>query len=297
MKNLLSRVLLATDGSEDAGLALHAAVDLSERIGSELHVIHAWAELPSYAHPSITIATDAEFCEQKAQELLFEQLDALQNTGATVAGTHLPRGRPAERIVDVADQVGANLIVMGSRGLGTVKRLLLGSVSEAVVQLASCPVLVMRGGEEAWPPARIVVGVDLSEESKGAAWLGTALGKVYGARVLLLLAYPKLPETMEDWGMTALEDEDELRQRVWLRLKMMSNELDSQFGYYPRVRTVLGDPASIIQSAGEEGDQPALVVVGSRGLGAVRRMMLGSVSTDVLRAAGGPVLICKPSSV
>jgi hypothetical protein len=59
-------------------------------------------------------------------------------------------------------------VVVGSRGLGAVKRLVVGSVAEGVVRLAPCPVLVMRGGKGAWPPSRIVVGYDPSEGAKEA---------------------------------------------------------------------------------------------------------------------------------
>ena len=57
-------------------------------------------------------------------------------------------------------------MVVGNRGLGTVKRLVAGSVSEGVVSLARSPVLVMRGYEAAWPPGRVVLGVDSFEEAR-----------------------------------------------------------------------------------------------------------------------------------
>jgi uncharacterized membrane protein YeaQ/YmgE (transglycosylase-associated protein family) len=69
-----------------------------------------------------------------------------------------------------------SIIVVGSRGIGTVKRLVTGCVSEGVVHLAPCPVLVMRG-DEAWPPGDIVVGDDSSEEAKRAGELAMSLGQ------------------------------------------------------------------------------------------------------------------------
>jgi nucleotide-binding universal stress UspA family protein len=144
-----TKILVATDSSRDAVSATRAAIDLSARTGSELHVVHAWEAVPPYAHPSIAVATDVAFYEREAQNLLFEQLDGLEATGVEVAGAHLERGPAAEKIANLAERLGVGLIVLGSRGLGTVKRLLLGSVSEGVVRLAPCPVLVMRGGPEA----------------------------------------------------------------------------------------------------------------------------------------------------
>ncbi len=189
------KILLATDGSQDAASATRAAIDLAATTGSELHVVHVWQALPPYPHPSIAVATDAAFYEREAQNLLFEQLDGLEGAGVEVAGAHLERGRAAEKIADLAERLGVGLIVLGSRGLGTVKRLLLGSVSEGVVRLAPCPVLVMRGGHGAWPPQSIVVGEDLSEEAKRAAGIAANIGSLYEVPVLLVLVYPMILET------------------------------------------------------------------------------------------------------
>lgn len=122
--------MLATDGSEDAALARRAAVDICQKTGSELHLVHVWRATPSYAHPAIALATDSEYYEQKAQVLLMGQLDELADEGAIVSGAHLRRGRPAEEITSLAEELDAGLLVLGSRGLGAVQRIVLGSVSE-----------------------------------------------------------------------------------------------------------------------------------------------------------------------
>ena len=142
-----TRILLATDGSQDA-LALRAALDLSSSTASELHVVHAWQAFPEYSHPSIAMASDSALYEREAQEVLFEQLDKIEEAGAIAVGAHLKRGRAAETITDVAKDLGAGLIVMGSRGLGGVRRALMGSVSDSVVRHAHCPVLVVRQEKE-----------------------------------------------------------------------------------------------------------------------------------------------------
>jgi nucleotide-binding universal stress UspA family protein len=65
-------------------------------------------------------------------------------TGDEVAGVHARLGRPDAEIVGLAEELGAGLIVLGSRGLGTLRRALMGSVSDSVVRHAHCPVLVVR---------------------------------------------------------------------------------------------------------------------------------------------------------
>ena len=84
-----------------------------------------------------------EELNQEAQRLLNAQTRQIEANGGTVAGTHLRR-KPDEEIVAQAEELGAGLIVMGSRGLGGIRRALMGSVSDSVVRHAHCPVLIVR---------------------------------------------------------------------------------------------------------------------------------------------------------
>jgi nucleotide-binding universal stress UspA family protein len=139
-----AKVLLATDGSEEATLALQTAADLSERTGSELHVVHV-GEVPLVYHPERHgYHIQYERDEKEARELLETQVAGIKATAATVAQEHLRMGKADEHIVVLAEELGVDLIVMGSRGLGGVKRALMGSVSDSVVRHAHCPVLVVR---------------------------------------------------------------------------------------------------------------------------------------------------------
>jgi nucleotide-binding universal stress UspA family protein len=289
----LKKVLVAVDGSEDSGLAVRAAAGLSNRIGAELHVVHAWRdEVP----PSLPNAMTGEFSEarerweREAAEVLKEQAKLAENAGTTVDGAHLRKGRPADEIADLAEELDAGLVVVGSRGLGTVKRLVMGSVSEGVVSLAPCPVLVMRGGEGAWPPPRIIVGADLSEEARRAAELAVGLGDTLDAEVFLVMAYLR-PMQVSPRGPNALAEAERADREASSAVLRFAAGLEGATGARPRRRAVLGYAASVIQDAAEEGEVPALVVVGRRGVGAVRRFVLGSVSTDVMRSVAGPVLI------
>lgn len=101
MRHFPTKILLATDGSEDAGLALRAAVDLCARAGSELHVVHAWRPFPEHSHPSVAMASDAALYEREAREVLLGQLDKIGAAGAVAqvqpdrggAGLGAARGR------------------------------------------------------------------------------------------------------------------------------------------------------------------------------------------------------------
>src|SRR5215204_6207088 len=138
-----TKILLATDGSRNANLALRAAVDVAEKTGSELHVVHAWHSVPSTRFESFIRAQ----LKKEAQELLAEQMGRVKDNGGEAARAHLVEGPVVDEILDLAEELGAGLVVIGSRGMGSVGRLLVGSVSEGVVHHAPCPVLVVRGGQ------------------------------------------------------------------------------------------------------------------------------------------------------
>lgn len=138
-----TKILLAVDGSEEAALAARTAVDLAGQTGSEVHVVHVHRILPvPYAYRGRY--TEPEPPGGEARVLLNRQAKNIEDAGGTIAGTHLREGAPDAEVVALGEEIGAGLIVLGSRGLGGVRRALLGSVSDSVVRHAHCPVLVVR---------------------------------------------------------------------------------------------------------------------------------------------------------
>ncbi len=147
-----TKILLATDGSRDAELALSTAADLANSTDSELHVVTVAPGCPDPVYriheASLRYETYEEALEAvkaEAQKVLGEQVQKVKEVGATVAEAHLRIGERRDRaIVHLADEPGAGLIVVGSRGLGGIRRALMGSVSDSVVRHAHCPVLIVR---------------------------------------------------------------------------------------------------------------------------------------------------------
>ena len=144
-------ILMATDGSEEAQLAAKTAADLAKRTNSELHLIYV-GYMPSIFYESAgTMALDRDLhsrMEERAEEAVRNKLDQqvqkIKDAGIEVAAIHTRVGFPDAEIVGLADKLGAGLIVVGSRGLGRLRRALMGSVSDSVVRHAHCPVLVVR---------------------------------------------------------------------------------------------------------------------------------------------------------
>ncbi len=146
MNGFPTEILLAVDGSEEATLAARAAVELCEKTGSELHVVHVGEYLPTFY--AYTEEEPAEL-QHNAQKLLGEKTERIRDAGGRLSGIHLRFGRAAEQIVNLGEEIGVNLIVVGSRGSGGLSRALMGSVSDSVVRHAHCPVLVVRPDESA----------------------------------------------------------------------------------------------------------------------------------------------------
>jgi len=136
-----TKILLATDGSKEAELASRTAIDIASRTNSELHVI---AVGPFVPETSDTVFGGPPQTPPSAQELLDKQVELLTAAGGTIAQAHLKMGAVAEEIVALGEELGAGLIVLGSRGRGGIRRALMGSVSDSVVRHAHCPVLVVR---------------------------------------------------------------------------------------------------------------------------------------------------------
>jgi len=157
----MTHILIATDGSDEA---LHAANFLYELVNpatvrqiTVLAVIHPLESTPFFSGVAMgggallseeTWNSLNQSLEQNANDAAARTRDALARLTANIAVV-VRTGSPAEEITDAAKALGADLIVMGSRGLGGVRSALLGSVSDRVLHLAHCPVLVVRPPEHA----------------------------------------------------------------------------------------------------------------------------------------------------
>lgn len=285
MSVLPERILVATDGSKDATRAVASASDLAMKSGAELHVVHVWHDVRGFAHDFVK-----RELKRQGQEILDEQVERIRASGGDVAQAHLRMGRTSNEVLALCQEIVAGLLVVGSRGLGTVQRILMGSQSEEIVHHAKIPVLVLRGGEEVWPPARIVIGEDFSDDARRAGDLAAGIGKLYGAGGLLVYSHPDLPEVPPGEARSTVTDLMDIRGRDESMLDQRAAKLEEILDTRPEVRVSDGYPAKVLLEAGQEV-RPSLVAVGSRGLAGIWRTRLGSVSTKVVTAAHGPVLV------
>ena len=123
------------------------AVELAKSTGARLHVVAVGRTFPAAVYDVYTEAW-REDLRREAQEVLDEQVKKIEEAGGTVAIAHLKMNeRRDEAIVHLAEEIDADLIVIGSRGFGGLKRALLGNVADSVIRHAHCPVLVVRPSE------------------------------------------------------------------------------------------------------------------------------------------------------
>lgn len=140
---MFEKVLLAVDGSEHALRSARTAADLARALNSkEFRIVVAYDFLPSYlGEPNLQYAIDARI--EESQKIMQAAVDAVGDIPCEIH-TEMIEASPAEAIISVASTRESDVIVMGSRGHGTLAGLLLGSTSQKVLAHAPCPVLIIR---------------------------------------------------------------------------------------------------------------------------------------------------------
>ena len=300
-----TKILLATDGSREAELAARAAADLAQKTHSELHVVHTFGIAPigPPVYPEATNLQSVEFeaeieegqriSEQRAREVLAAEVEKVRSAGCTVTEEHLIEGRIAPGIIGLAEEIGAGLIVVGSRGRGGIRRALMGSVSDSVVRHAHCPVMVVRDDEHQRDdlPGRILLAVDGSEEASAAARTAVELAERTDSE-LHLVHVGEVRPVVHPERRGYLARYEELQEEALRLLEEQVEEVESAGGTISRAHLRMGRPDEEIIVLGEEIGA-GLIVTGSRGLGGMRRALMGSASDSIVRHAHCPVLVVR----
>jgi nucleotide-binding universal stress UspA family protein len=148
MNDFPRKILLATDGSRSAALAARRAAEVAQAFGSELHVVHVVPVAQPYHLLSADVESSSLYEEdmQWAREMLDGQAKPIEESGGEVAKTYLREGEPDAEVISLGEEIGASMIVVGSRGLSRLRHPI-GSVSSSIAAHAHCPVLVVREEE------------------------------------------------------------------------------------------------------------------------------------------------------
>ena len=274
----MSRIIVGVDGSEHGSVALRWATRRAERSGEEVVALLAWTFFDQGYRPPGQDLQPA-FDDHDAQRVLARAVEAAGITGQITKVT--VQDPTPEALVAAAEP--DDLIVVGARGLGGFKGLLLGSVSNRVLELAPCPVVVIHGDETVAPDGEIVVGVDGSEDSMVALRWAAAEASATGATVRIVHAWqvPIYSEMAAPQVLTALEEgATELVAKV---------AADPALAGVAVERDVACDGAAHALLAHDV--DASMLVVASRGHGKLKRFLLGSTSRQVAQHATSPVVV------
>lgn len=276
----LQTIAVPTDFSRHAAHAFEHALMHARHFGATLHLLHMLTE------------PDAETVQDRLDAFLAPyDLDDL------TVESHLLRGDdPAEAVLDYASETGIDLLVLGTHGRRGLMRLMMGSVAETILRRAPCPALAVREHEDNTrpePPENILLPVDLSEHSRTALPAARHLAATYGARLHLVYvvedvplppaygvppaASPSPPMNVEAHAEQALE-----------QLSPQEDDLDVPTETHLGAGLVVSEILRVV----EEHDID-LVVMASHGRSGLARVLMGSVTEEVLRKAACPVFVTR----
>jgi len=296
----LRNVVAATDFSNPAAAGVGWARDLAKADDATLHLVHAIAQLGASWIGEMPSAELTEELRHVALERLGEEAEALTRQGVRTRVWAEPG--PASKVVrETAQEVGADLVVVATRGLGGFRHLLLGSTAERIVRHAERPVLCVHSadGSEARPVRHVLLPTDFSEDAglaREAAVRVFRLGD--GCKIHLLHVFQLPAEYDIYWarGLSALTRDVRARALAEVRreLEAAAQELGTG-GVAVETEVAEGDPAqTIVSRATDLGVD--VVAMGTHGHSPLERAFLGSVAHRVVQHAPCPVLTVRSPS-
>ncbi len=293
--SIFHRILFAGDLSVGSRAAFRTALSLAVGGGGHLYILNVLEpvlmESPSGAAHAARFPTFLPGDTPAHRREVEREIRGVYQADGTVAIDYLVRdGKAPDEIMRAADEVDADLIVMGTHGRTGIDRLICGSSAETVMRRSNRPVLTVREARapQADQPIRLILHpTDFSAHSWPALGVARALARSTGARLVLL--HVAAPEVFSGGTMHAAEDLSPEREAL-ARLKQESAHVGPDGSV--ETRFVQGDAGSEIVNAAEEMGCD-LIVMGSHGRSGLRRLLMGSVAEAVMRSAPCMTLIIK----
>ena len=290
-------VLIGTSLGEESDQVVRSGLAVARAAGARVFLVHAAQPEPQLVGYEVGAGPllDLEQIAQGGEELR-RQIERLGAGGPDLAGSKVKIGAPHRILVETAEDVGADLIVVGATGSGPFAAELLGSTADRVLRKASCPVLVVRG-ELPVPPRRVLAPVDLSTLSGDSFRCGLQmLAQLAGNAEVQVRAVHAL----------SLLDALAFRQRTKTSVEQASEHVAAQLQRFVlENRPDLPFPVEAAVLPGEarfeilrevEEHPVDLLILGTHGRGGMDRLVLGSVASTVARKAPCSVLVISPEA-
>jgi nucleotide-binding universal stress UspA family protein len=288
---MAGRIVVGIDGSQQSGTALAWAVARARLGGQQLELVHAYhltPELDFFGYTGLAASQPVEWFIEFSKEVLDAAAAWVREQAPDLSCVQTSRmGQPADVLAAASE--GADIVVLGRRGLGSAASAVLGSVSNRLAIHAKCPLVIVGEGE--FPTAgSIVVGVDASEFGTNALRFAIAEAGVRRTSVKAVAAYevqhPALQADPELMARMRAEVTAEAEATITRALEAARSTDNASVSVDPVA--VEGRAAEAILAHAEDAQ---LIVVGTHGKGLVRRVLLGSVSRQVLNDAPRPVAV------
>lgn len=303
MQASIQRILVATDYSPAAKLALDFACTIANKFGAELHLLHVVVEPTPMVVPEgvwLERETIVPALARNAKIALTENTKGLQLEPNVQVIREVKIGYPSDEIQRYAVEQKVDLIVIGTQGHRGLSRILLGSVAEKTVRIAKCPVMTIHAPQPEKNKAgassfltfqRILVATDFSPPAGRARDLGWTLASKYGAELHLLNIVVEplpLPGPHGTW----IRPEDATPAYVDSALRSLAEEAkeaELEPGLVVVRAVKVGYPVEAIQQYVAD-HQIDLIVLGTQGHGGLSHLLLGSIAEKIVRLATCPVL-------
>lgn len=285
------KILCPTDFSPGSAQAIRAAVNIAKTTSGEIVLVHASYLPPSALIPEWTFPTESieQLGRDADRELAAAEAEA-RKLGAQRVSRKVVDGLPWRSICDAAEELAADLIVVGTHGRTGLARVLLGSVATMVIRHAPCSVLAVRGDDKIGPYRHILCPTDFSDPARHAIAAAAEFAERGGAGIMLLHV-AELPAVYA--GDPFLAYYRELEKRTGAMLDKAASELRAKTQVPVATRARVGHPGAQILEELEADRSYDLVVVGSHGHTGIARALLGSVAEKVARQAHCPVLVAR----
>ena len=293
----IAQVLCPVDFSEFSRRALDHAAALARWYGAHLTLLHVFLTRPAADRPQATM-TDADRQQIMAD---LRRLAAQVPVDVSLDLRVVDASDVHQEILNAAETVSADLLVLGTHGRSGFERLLLGSVAERVVRKAPCPTMIVPRRAPDVPPDepvrfhRVLCPVDFSEASLRAVRSAMSLAEEARAQVTLLHVIETPPE-LGAHPMSAGVDADRLRAAAEADCRKRVQALAVDAPPHATVKVVVREGAAhreILAAAAERGAD--LIVMGVQGRGAADLLVFGSNTARVMRGAACPVLVLPPA--
>ncbi len=291
----MGRIIVGIDGSRNSAAALRWAVAEGRLRDLPVTAVYVWGY---YDPPTATDgAFEPAYSDDEAEDALRRAVaDALGDEAAQGVERRVVFGQASRALLDTAADAGADLVVVGARGVGGFRGLLLGSVAQQCLHHTDRPLVVVpaRDDEVAEPATRpegtprIVVGVDGSTASRWALEWALEEGRLRQATVEVVHAW-NLPPVVGHPLAPVPVDTAALEEEATRLVDQMVDGADTRGLPRPPERIVaMGHPARLVLDVAKGAD---LVALGTRGLGGFAGLLLGSVTQHVVNHADCPVVV------